>query len=103
MNNNESHLDAENISDEQLLDLIIDNLKQLILSRAWCRTDYQRMNERIETIRQSIKINCYVGNIAKQKALIEHIFMRLLYSDEAFSDAFCGLDFIDNMLSDYES
>ncbi len=96
-----SQLETDNKRLEQLFDATIDNIKELVLSRAWCQDDYDAMATRIELIREHIKTNCYINAMATKPALIEHIVM-LLLTDTNNKDAYLGLDLLDSMIADYE-
>ena len=96
MPTNNAQLSHKSQSQEQQFDLAFDNIKELILSRAWCMVDYQRMTLRLENIRKQMKTHCCISYIANQPAIVEHVVMLVINNDVSVSDACCGLDIFDS-------
>lgn len=86
---------------EAVFELTFSGLKELILSRAWCKHDYETMDKRIEGIRNEIKQRCYLPALAKRPELTEKLVMALL-EDNDDKNVYKGLELYDMLTMDLE-
>ncbi|MCQ2203455.1 MAG: hypothetical protein MJZ15_03320 [Bacteroidales bacterium] len=95
------HSDGISSDTDEGFTIAFEAMKDLVLSRAWSKKDYDDMTTKVEGIRSSIIKNCHIPLLARQPALTEDIFLKLLDnpSDES---AFMGLSLYDLLTMDIE-